>query len=135
MLVDTGRLFLCGMGKERRERRAITNGGNDAPGVDNTHRKTWNKDEYEDKAAQREIKVKSCKSLCTSCSSRGHIGNLVAASLQHLVFCQEKQAEESALDAKKRRRLGDTKILESLSLGKIQSASKKVTSDFQTALF
>lgn len=46
------------MGKERRERRAITNGSSDAPsGVDNTHRKTWNKDEYEEKAAIRESKA------------------------------------------------------------------------------
>jgi len=58
------------MGKERRERRAIEN---TASGVDNTHRKTWNKEEFEEQAEKREEK--------------------------------EKQDEESALDAKKRRRL------------------------------
>jgi hypothetical protein len=28
-----------------------------AAGVDNTHRKTWDKSEYEDKAKEREVKV------------------------------------------------------------------------------
>jgi len=42
------------MGKERRERRAIEN---TASGVDNTHRKTWNKEEFEEQAEKREEKV------------------------------------------------------------------------------
>lgn len=46
------------MGKERRERRALTNGSSEAPsGVDNTSRRTWNKEDYAEKAADREAKV------------------------------------------------------------------------------
>lgn len=46
------------MGKERRERRALTAGGTEAPaGIDNTARRTWNKDDYAEKAASREAKV------------------------------------------------------------------------------
>jgi len=42
------------MGKERRERRAIDN---TVSGVDNTQRKTWNKEDYEEQAEKREEKV------------------------------------------------------------------------------
>ena len=46
------------MGKERRERRLLANGSSEAPaGIDNTSRRTWNKDDYTEKAAQREAKV------------------------------------------------------------------------------
>lgn len=44
------------MGKDRRERRALER-GNAAAGVDNTYRKTWDKDEFAAKADQREAKV------------------------------------------------------------------------------
>ncbi len=42
------------MGKERRERRAIEH---TASGVDNTHRRTWDKEEYAEQAEKREEKV------------------------------------------------------------------------------
>ena len=46
------------MGKERRERRALTNGSSETPsGIDNTARRTWNKEDYAEKAADREAKV------------------------------------------------------------------------------
>lgn len=46
------------MGKERRERRLLANGSSETPiGIDDTSRRTWNKDDYADKAAQREAKV------------------------------------------------------------------------------
>lgn len=46
------------MGKERRERRAILNGNDSTPaGVDNTSRRTWNKEDFAEKAAEREAKV------------------------------------------------------------------------------
>jgi hypothetical protein len=50
------------MGKERREKRAIENA---ASGVDNTHRKTWNKDDYEEQAEKREEKVTRLRSTQT----------------------------------------------------------------------
>ena len=92
------------MGKDRRERRALEGKGGQevAAGVDNTHRKTWNKDEYAAKAAERERKVQTSTfeasgyqliSYCVACSDS--------------LSLQEQKDEESSLDAKKRRRLGN----------------------------
>ena len=55
------------MGKDRRERRAAEGkegkGKEVAAGVDNTHRRTWNKDDYAEKAAERDKKV-GCLAPC-----------------------------------------------------------------------
>ena len=131
-----------------------------AAGVDNTHRRTWDKAEYEEQAAAREEKV--CLHLviqgrrgdhwdfalnlakvftngfsCTSFKKRPcqvlphhhrqlqdrnysqeQSSSLSLSICNHLLsqflqlpmqgYMQDKQVEESALDAKKRRRLGES---------------------------
>lgn len=76
-----------------------------AAGVDNTARRTWNKDEFVDKAADREKKVKSWSTallvhLCLTATPSSYPGCIT----------KEKDTEESALDAKKRRRLGTSAV-------------------------
>lgn len=69
-------------------------------GVDNTFRRTWDKESYSERAAKREKEVMNCHNSfkCTWCFYF-HVVRLVL---------QEKDTEESALDAKKRRRLGES---------------------------
>ena len=69
-------------------------------GVDNTFRRTWDKESYSERAAKREKEVLTChtSSMCTSC--------FYSYVVLHVL--QEKDTEESALDAKKRRRLGES---------------------------
>lgn len=72
-----------------------------AAGVDNTSRKTWDKAEFADKASERDKKV------------RAELGGRVPLRPSSLtlhpagrLFVQDKAAEDSALDARKRKRLG-----------------------------
>ena len=83
----------------RRDRRK-------AAAVDNTFRRTWDKDEFEDKAAERE-KVPLCLSCVVPLVSKLTLPSGPGGA-QKTVCCTQvaKAEEESALDAKRRKRLG-----------------------------
>ena len=53
-------------GKNRKERRA-----NEKSKVDNTHRRTWDKEDYEERAAARDKVAVPAWSFCLA-ESRGH---------------------------------------------------------------
>ena len=81
-----------------------------AAGVDNTHRKTWDKTDYEDKAKERQVKVgrrhspRTCSHTLAGCAAARPSP---CRDLVLKVACvQEKEAEDSSLDIKKRKRLG-----------------------------
>ena len=84
-------------GGNRRERRA-----NEKSKVDNTHRRTWDKDDYEERAAARE-KVPGLCIQTVPWHSQHHSDLIAMPSLPVQV---EQEEEESAIDAKRRKRLG-----------------------------
>ena len=70
-------------------------------GVDNTFRRTWDTDDYAQRAAKREKEV-----IVTSRHVVLLLKHIEPLMLIQIDTLQEKDIEESALDAKKRRRLG-----------------------------
>jgi hypothetical protein len=90
----------------RRERRAKE--GKSASGVDNTFRRTWDKDEYEDKAAVREkvsngvVSVVAWQPRDRRLSAVSCCATLLTVNVRQA----EQDVEESALDIKRRKRLG-----------------------------
>ena len=89
--------------ENRRERRAKDK--KSASGIDNTFRRTWDKDEYEDKAADRE----KVQSTAARMPEQHPLPASTVTSGCSAVLCRtqaEQEVEESALDAKRRKRLG-----------------------------
>lgn len=83
-------------------------------GVDNTARRTWDKDEFADKAAAREKKASSCHD--NAC--KGWTAAASGSSDASRCAPQEEEDEESALDVKKRRRLGEYHSRYCLTVGR-----------------
>jgi hypothetical protein len=73
-------------------------------GVDNTSRRTWDKEEFAAKAAAQEKKVRIHGNPCR-CGSARCVD--IPSDLCHHGKLQDAEDEESPLDAKKRRRLGE----------------------------
>ena len=94
-------------GGNRKERRA-----NEKGKVDNTHRRTWDKDDYEERAAAREkVRHQSC---CQCPAAEGEVNALLlktSSTPAHACMQIEQEEEESAIDAKRRKRLGDSHLL------------------------
>ena len=84
-------------GGNRRERRA-----NEKSKVDNTHRRPWDKDDYEERAAAREkVAVLRMHSVPLHSQQLNTLIERLCLPVQ-----VEQEEEESAIDAKRRKRLG-----------------------------
>lgn len=101
--------------------------GKPAAGVDNTHRKTWDKSEFHEKAKEREKMVRCCSLLPAEHCRLQYKQGANSISFHML---QEKAVEDGEMDARKRKRLER----DPLHQGLIVSRANLKPRDFQIDL-